>query len=94
MKVYDLFDKPLNGLYVRTNKGGIRGVLFSFCCTGSLLSFALALLVALLSVRSLYNNNEHNAVAVRSFLNSSVQFNVDIVINNRSCDCTLLYIVL
>lgn len=86
MKQYDLFDKPLNGLYALTTVGGIRMLLALFLFVGSLLCIVISTVVTILYARSYSTNLERTAITVNPFINGTVLFSVDVVIINKACD--------
>lgn len=86
MKQYDLFDKPLNGLYALTTVGGIRMAFASLLSVGSILCIVIATAISVFCAKSYSTTLERTAITVNPFISDRVIFSVDIVIINKACE--------
>ncbi|KAK8798010.1 hypothetical protein WA171_005538, partial [Blastocystis sp. BT1] len=76
MKKFDIFDKPMNGLFNRTTKGGILS------CIG-LLSGIIMMIVSL----NIYTTSSRGyEIDLQHTLNLSIPLSIDVEVLDRKCD--------
>ena len=85
MKQYDLFDKPLNGLYALTTAGGIRLGFALLLFVGSILCIVIATAISMFCAKTYSTTLDRTAITVNPFISDRVLFSVDIVVINKAC---------
>ena len=89
MKQFDIFDKPLIGLYTKTAQGGLGSAIWKWWLLVSLFILAVSVCTAIVTFCIVPAESVETSVRTRnSFLQSTIM-SMDIFIQNSLCDGTL-----
>lgn len=89
MKQFDIFDKPLIGLYTKTAQGGLGSAIWKCWFLVSLFILAVSVCTAIVTFCIVPAESVETSVRTRnSFLQSTIM-SMDIFIQNSLCDGTL-----
>lgn len=89
MKQFDIFDKPLIGLYTKTAQGGLGSATWKCWLLVSLFILAVSVCAAIVTIFIVPAESVETSVRSRnSFLQSTIM-SMDIFIQNSLCDGTL-----